>query len=307
MTHSEIDRVMVAGATGNQGGAVVDALLALENPPEVRGLTRDRSTKAARELADRGVDVVEGDLEDSSTLVPLLEDVDAVFSVTNFWTLGYDRQVRQGKNLNAAAEEAGVEFLVLSGVGSHDQDTGIPHFDSAWEIDRHLQKTGVPNTVLKPVFFLQNFEPMAEDILDGTLAFPLEEGVSLQMIDVKDVGRIAARVLSDPDEYAGRRFDLAGDEHTLAEAAEIFSGVTGVDVSPYYVSIEDAREQAGDEWADMCAWFNEVGYSADVEGLETTFGLELTGLEAYLRREGWGPGHEPSAIPGWVKAMQGSE
>lgn len=305
MNTTSVDTVLIAGATGNQGGAVVEALLALDTPPEIRGLTRDASTDRARALADHGVGMVEGDLEDRSTLVALLEDVDAVFSVTNFWTLGYDRQVTQGKNLNEAAREAGVDFLVLSGVGSHDEDTGIPHFDSAWEIDRHLQETGIPNTVLKPVFFLQNFEPMAEDILEGTLAFPLEEGVSLQMVDVKDVGRVAATVLTNPDRFEGERYDLAGDEHTLAEAAAIFSEVTGVDVSPFHVSIEDAREQAGDEWADMCAWFNEVGYSADVGALEQTFGLEFTTLEAYLQREGWGPGHEASAIPGWVKAMQG--
>lgn len=283
---------------------MIDALLATDHPPEIRGLTRDSSTDRAQSLARKGVEVVEGDLEDRSTLRSFLEPVDVVFSVTNFWTLGYDRQVCQGTNRNTVAKEAGVDFVVASGVGSHDQNTGIPHFESAWEIDQHLQETGISNTVLKPVFFLQNFEPMAEDILDGTLAFPLEEGVSLQMVDVQDLGRVAATVLMNPDRYAGQRFDVAGDEHTLGEAAEIFSGITGVDVEPYYLSIADAREQAGDEWADMCTWFNEVGYSADVGSLEETFGLSFTTLAEYLRRENWGPGHEPTAIPGWVKAMQ---
>ena len=100
---------------------------------------------------------------------------------------------------------------------------------------------------------------------------------------------------------------MAGDEKTLAEAAETFSAVTGLDVEPYYVSIEDARDQAGDEWADMCAWFNETGYSANIAELEEAFGFEFTTLEAYLRRERWAPGHQPSAIPGWVKAMQAPE
>ena len=199
MQRTKINRVFIAGATGNQGGAVIDALLATEQPPEIHGLTRDSHTKAARALSARGVRVVEGDLDERDMLTPLLEGIDAVFSVTNFWTSGYERQVRQGKNLNRAAREAGVDVLVLSGVGSHDEDTGLPHFDSCDEIDRHVQKLGITNTVLKPVFFMQNFEPMAEDILEGSLAFPLAEGVSLQMIDVKDVGRAAAQARREPD------------------------------------------------------------------------------------------------------------
>lgn len=300
-------RVLVAGATGNQGGVVAEHLLSNEDQFEVHALTRNPGKEEARALSRAGAEVVKGDLSDPSTLKPLVEQVDAVFCVANFWTLGYDRQVQYCNNLADVANDVGVDHFVFSGVGSHDKDTGIPHFDSAWEIDRHLRELDLPATILKPVFFMQNFEPMMEDILDGTLAFPLEEGVSLQMIDIDDVGRIAALAFSEPDRFIGESMDLAGDEHTLQEAADIFTEITGNQVQPYYVSIEDAREQAGEEWATMCEWFNEVGYDTDIPALESEVGFKLTKLDGYLRNHGWDDKSAPDATPGWVKAMQTKE
>lgn len=295
--------VLITGATGNQGGAVVDHLLASDAEFEILGLTRDASGDQAQALADRGVDMVEGDLDDPDSLRPHVSRADGVFAVTNFWTQGYDRQVQQGKNIADVAADEGVGHFVFSGVGGHEQETGIPHFDSAWEIDQHAQDRDLPMTVLKPVFFFQNFEAFVDDITDGTLAFPLEEGVSLQMVDVRDLGHAAAVALADPDRFVGERYDIAGDEHTLAEAAEIFSEVMGTDVEPVHIPTEDAAADFGEEFTVMCEWFNEVGYDADIDALADTFGFAFTTLEEYLRQTGWEDKTEPASVPGWVKAM----
>ena len=295
--------VLVTGATGNQGGAVAEHLLASGEEFDVRGLTRDPSSEAAQELESHGVTMVEGDLNDPETLREPVSDADAVFAVTNFWTQGYERQVEQGTNLADVAAEEGVDQFVLSGVGSHHHETGIPHFDSAWEIEQHAQGLDLPMTVLQPVFFFQNFEAFVEDILEGTIALPLAEGVALQMIDVDDVGRAAAVSLADPEAFVGERFELAGDELTLAEAANVLSEVTGVDVEPYHVPIEDAYEEFGEEFTVMCEWFNEVGYDADVETLEEQFGFEFTTFEEYLHEHGWEDKEGMAAVPGWVKAF----
>jgi len=297
--------VLVTGATGNQGGAVIDHLLASDHGFDVRGLTRDASGDRAQELSDRGVTMVEGDLNEPDSLRPHVEDADAVFAVTNFWTQGYDTQVQQGKNVADVAADVGVDQFVFSGVGSHEKDTGIPHFDSAWEIEQHAQDLDLPMTVLQPVFFFQNFEAFAEDVVDdGQIALPLEEGVSLQMIDVGDVGHAAAIALANPDEYVGERIELAGDDLTLAETAEVLSEVTGVDVEPVHVPIEDAYDSFGEEFTVMCEWFNDVGYDADIDALEERFGFEFTDFESYLRSHGWEDKDGMAAVPGWVKAMQ---
>ncbi|NKE37084.1 NmrA/HSCARG family protein [Natronococcus sp. JC468] len=297
--------VLVTGATGNQGGAVVEHLLESESEFDVRGLTRDASGETAQELSERGVTMVEGDLDDKESLEPHVAEVDAVFAVTNFWIQGYDAQVQQGKNIADVSSEAGVEHFVLSGVGSHWEDTGVPHFDSAQEIDRYAQDLELPMTVLGPVFFFQNFEAFAEDVLeDGRIALPLEEGVSLQMVDTGDVGRAAATVLANPEAFLGERIELAGDELTLSEAADVLSEVTGRDVEPVHVPIEDAYDTFGEEFTVMCEWFNEVGYGADLAELEDRFGFEFTDFERYLREHGWEDKEGMASVPGWVKAMQ---
>jgi uncharacterized protein YbjT (DUF2867 family) len=297
--------VLVTGATGNQGGSVVDHLLESDAEFDIYGLTRDASSEAAQELSDRGVTMVEGDLDDKGSLEPHVAEVDAVFAVTNFWTEGYDAQVQQGKNLADVAAEAGVDQFVFSGVGSHWEDTGVPHFDSAQEIDEYAQSLDLPLTVLGPVFFFQNFEAFVEGVVEeGQIALPLEEGVSLQMIDSDDVGRAAAVAFANPDEFVGDRIELAGNERTLAEAANTLSEVTGQDVKPVHVPIEDAYDTFGEEFTVMCEWFNEVGYSADLAGLEERFGFEFTAFEPYLREHGWEDKERMASVPGWVKAMQ---
>ncbi|MBX0323243.1 NmrA/HSCARG family protein [Halomicroarcula sp. F13] len=299
-----VSSVLVTGATGNQGGAVVDHLLASDDDFDVYGLTRDATSETAQSLADRGVTMVEGDLYDPESFRDHVAAVDAVFAVTNFWTEGYDRQVEQGQNLADVAAEEGVDQFVFSGVGGHERDTGIPHFDSAWEIEQYARDLDLPMTVLQPVFFYQNLEGFVESIVeDGTLAFPLAEGVSLQMVDVADVGHAAAVAFERPDEFVGERYELAGDEKTLSETAAIISEVSGQEVEPYHVPIEDAYDDFGEEFTVMCEWFNEVGYDADIEALESTFGFEFTDLESYLRAHGWEDKTEMASVPGWVKAF----
>jgi len=301
---SDTRSVLVVGATGNQGGAVVDHLLASDAEFDVRGLTRDATSDAARALADRGVAMVEGDLDDPATLRGPVGDADAVFAVTNFWTEGYDGQVRQGTVLADVAAEAGVDQFVFSGVGSHDEDTGIPHFDSANEIAEHVRDLDLPWTILRPVFFFENLEAFAEDVVeDGTLALPLAEGVPLQMVSTDDLGRAAAVAFANPDAFVGESIDVAGDERTLAETAATLSAVTGREVEAVHVPIEEAYDAFGEEFTVMCEWFNEVGYSADIPAVEERFGFEFTDLEAYLRANGWEGKDGMASVPGWVKAM----
>ena len=279
--------ILVIGATGNQGRAVVRHLSAFEDEFQVHGLTRDASGEGAQKLIDRGVVMLQGDLEDPGSLRRWMEGMDGIFCVTNFWMWGYDHQVEQGKNAADIAHEMGVEHFVFSGVGDHDQPTGIPHFDSCWEIDQHIQQLDLPSTVLKPVFFMQNFERLADDILDGTLAMPLDEGVHLQMVDIDDVGKAATVAFRRPDDFVGTRHNLAGQALTLEQMARTLSEVIDIDVEPQHVPVEQAKEQIGEEAAAMYQWFNEHGYTTDLKACQKTFGFEFTEFEDYLYKHGW--------------------
>jgi uncharacterized protein YbjT (DUF2867 family) len=276
--------IVVAGATGKQGGAVARSLL--DRGFRVRGLTRDPQKPEARALADQGAEVVQGDMEDRSSMERALEGAYGIFSVQNFWETGYDREIQQGKTVADTAKAAGVERYVYSSVGSAHRETGIPHFESKWEVEEHVRASGVPYTILRPAFFMQNWEWMREPILGGTLAQPLDPDKPFQHVAVEDVGAFAAIAFDHPDEWIGREVDVAGDEQTMPEIAQTFGTVIGREVSYYQVPWDQFEEQMGEEVTVNYRWFNDVGYEADIAALQQEY-PELTTFERHLRSHAW--------------------
>ena len=276
--------ILVCGATGSQGGAVARSLL--ERGFRVRALTRDSHKPEARTLAEQGAEVVQGDMDDRPSVDRALEGAHGVFSVQNFWEAGYDREIRQGKTVADAAKAAGVGHFVYSSVGSAHRQTGIAHFDSKREVEEHLRGLGLPYTVLRPVFFMQNWEMMREPILGGTLPQPLDPEKPFQQVAVEDVGAFAAMAFGHPDEWIGREVEIAGDERTMPEIAEAFGHVAGREVGYYQVPWDQFEEQMGEEYAVMYRWFNDVGYEADVEALRREH-PGLIDFEGYLSGHGW--------------------
>jgi uncharacterized protein YbjT (DUF2867 family) len=276
--------ILVTGATGKQGGAVARSLL--DRGFRVRALTRDPQRPEAQALTEQGAEAVQGDMDDRSAMDRVLEGAYGVFSVQNFWEAGYDLEVQQGKTVADAANDAGVEHFIYSSVGSAYRETGISHFDSKWEIEKHVRELGLPYTILRPVFFMQNWETMQEHILGGSLAQPLDPDKPFQQVAVEDIGAFAAIAFEHPDEWIGREVDLAGDEQTMPEIAETFGRVIGREVEYYQVPWDQFEEQMGEEYAVMYRWFNDVGYEADVAALQQEH-PELTTFERYLRSHGW--------------------
>jgi uncharacterized protein YbjT (DUF2867 family) len=149
-----------------------------------------------------------------------------------------------------------------------------------------VRKLDLPYTVLRLVFFMQNWEMVREPVLGGTLAQPLDPDRPFQHVAVEDVGAFAAIAFEHPDEWIGREVDIAGDEHTMPEIAETFSRVIGREVRYYQVSWDQFEEQMGEVYAVMYRWFNDVGYEADIDALRREY-PELTTFERYLRSHGW--------------------
>jgi uncharacterized protein YbjT (DUF2867 family) len=276
--------ILVCGATGKQGGAVARSLL--DRGFRVRGLTRDPQKPEAEALAEQGAEVVQGDMEDRFAMDRVLEGAHGVFSVQNFWETGYDREVKQGKTVADAAKAADVEHFVYSSVGSAHRQTGIPHFESKWEIEEHVREIGLPYTILRPVFIMHNWEWMREHILGGALAQPLDPDKPFQHVAVEDVGAFAAIAFEHPEEWIGREVDLGGDEQTMPEIAETFGRVIGREISYYQVPWDQFEEQMGEEVTVQYRWLNDVGYEADIAALRQEY-PELTTFERYLRSHGW--------------------
>jgi len=278
--------VTVTGATGKQGGAAARHLV--RQGFRVRAVTRKPDSAGAQDLRSEGMEVVHGDLDDRSSLDRALEGAYGAFSVQNFWETGYDREVVQGLRFADAAKAAGIEHFVYASVGSAHRDTGLAHFESKWKIENHIREIGLPYTIFRPVFFMENWEGpyMRPPVLGGTLAMPLDPETNFQQIAVDDVGAFVAMAFSNPDEWMGRSVDLAGEEQTAGEMAGTFGKVIGRPVSYHQVPWDDYREAAGDEYHDMFRWFQDVGYNADIPARRREH-PGMTSFEEYLRQHGW--------------------
>ena len=111
--------ILITGVTGQQGGAVAQALRGTGF--HLRGLTRKPDSERAVALARQGIDIVKGDLDDEATLQHALAGAWGVFAVQNTGEAGVEREEAQGKRLATLAREAGVEHFVYTSVGSADK------------------------------------------------------------------------------------------------------------------------------------------------------------------------------------------
>ena len=280
--------ILVTGATGRQGGAVVRHLLA--KGWKVRALTRDPGKGPAQALASRGVEVVRGDQEDPTSLEGAVRGMHGVYSVQDFWSVGARREIKQGTNLADAAKNAGVHHFVYSSVGGAERNSGIGHWETKWEIEKHIRRLGLPATMLRPAAFMDNYyvDKVEIGILKGKLMDPIRADKPYQTIASDDIGAFVALSFERPNEFIGTELEIAGSELTNVEAAQVFSRVLGKPVRFQRLPMPMVRLFLGKEFYQMFRWFNEAGFKADITGLRRRYPeIHLQTLEEWLRNEGW--------------------
>ncbi len=262
--------ILVTGATGKQGGSVARHLL--KDGWKVRAVTRDKAKPEATELAALGAEVVQADMNDPVSLKGILNGVYGVFSVQNFWEHGYEGELKQGINLIDAAKEADVKHYVMASVASADKNTGLPHFDVKVEIEDHLKACGMPYTILRPVFFMENFSAWFKPVEDNgrqKLVMAMKENTKLQMVAVDDIGVFVKLIFDNPQKYSGKTIELAGDDISMPEVAKAYTNVFGKETVFEELPL-DVLRQNSEELAMMFQWFQEKGYEANIPELKET-------------------------------------
>ena len=280
--------ILVTGATGRQGGAVIRHLL--PRGWKLRALTRNADGAAAKQLLSQGVEVVTGDLEDPASLVGATRGAYGVYSVQDFWSVGVTREVQQGKNIADAAKVAGVKHFVFSSVGGAGRDSGVDHFESKWEIEKYIRKLALPATMLRPVGLMENYyiDQVEIGILKGKLVDGVRADKPYQTIAADDIGAFVALAFERPEEFIGKELEIAGSELTNAEAAQVFSRVLGKPIKFQKLPMPVVRLFLGREFQQMFRWCNESGFQADIAALRTGYPeIHLHTLEEWLRAEGW--------------------
>lgn len=271
--------ILVTGATGQQGGATARHLLS--KGWAVRGLTRNPNSPAAKFLAEAGVEVVQGDLEDRASLDAALKGAYGVYSFPNM-AQGIESEVRQGKLMADAVQAAGIEHFIQGSVGGVERDSGIPHFESKWQIEQYVRSLGLPATFLRPAYFMDNLNWSRERILNGTYeSLGMSPDKPLQMIAVDDIGAFAALAFENPQAYIGQGIELAGDELTEPQMVETMTNIIG-----RQIEIAPPGPSPYEDMAIMVNWFDEAGFQADIPARRKQYPALMT-LEDWLRRNGW--------------------
>lgn len=264
MTESERP-VLVLGATGGQGGAVVDALLA--EGAAVRAFVRDPDSDSARQLQARGVELVRGSLDDRDSLTTAMRGAVSVFAVTTPFESGPEAEIRQGRAILAAAQASKVPHLVFSSVAGATQDSGVPHFESKEVIEREIVAGDVPHTILGPTYFFDNALGGERQIREGVLELPLPPDRPLQQLARADLGRFAAMVLLAPESFAGQRIELASDDPTPTQMAAALEEALGRTVRHDEVSLSTIDN---DDMLAMWTFLQDKGYRVDIPALHVT-------------------------------------
>ncbi len=282
--------VLVTGATGNQGGAL--ARLLLKRGHLVRAFTRHPDSPQARELELRGAELFPGDFEDEDSLRRAAQGVDAFFAMATPYAadgLHTEREVRHGRHQLEAAQLAHVPHFLYSSVAGASLPTGIPHFDSKHHVEQLLLRSGLPFTIVAPVFFMENFlgPSFTEGLAQGVLSMALPRHRGLQMIPMADLAAFCARVLEWPEQFLGQRIEVASDEVTGEQAAALISYVSGRKVHYHELPLE-ALYGRREDMGRMYEWFDRVGYHADIAALRRDFpDVGWHTFENWARAQDW--------------------
>ncbi|MDU0251804.1 NmrA/HSCARG family protein [Streptomyces sp. PU10] len=279
--------IAVFGATGQQGGAVVDALL--DHKARVRALVRNPQSDRAQALAARGVELAAIRADDPASLA------DALVTVKGFYFMTpeaisleeVEAEIRIGTTLVDAAVEVGVPHVVFNSVFGADRESGVPHHDSKHSIEEYLRKSGLRASMVRATAFMENFASvMAPSLEHGeiVLRLPLPEDVPLKMISVRDIGRVAAALLLGTAQAPGGVVELVGDELTGPRIAAAFGVRAGLparyEALPLSVLPNDLDRVMFREFAEA------AGSPADLSAVRAIEPATLD-LAEWIRATGW--------------------
>jgi uncharacterized protein YbjT (DUF2867 family) len=226
--------ILVTGATGNTGSGLIPTLLAAG--ARVRALVH--TAGKAEALRKQGAEVVVADLGDPSAVDAAVAGVDRIYMCL----FNGPEQATHGKNLIAAARKAGRPHVVHHNASGSDRSRIIR--DIA-EVESALRASGLPWTILRPTFYLQNTMMAIPTVQShGAIYLPMKQG-RMAMTDVRDIVDVAAHVLLAPDAsaHAGKAYTLTTPTtFTIAEFAAALGGALGKAVNYVDVPISAARE-----------------------------------------------------------------
>lgn len=299
--------ILITGATGKQGGAV---LKNLSKHPQftLLAVTRNAESASAQKLTSRypGTILVSGNLDDVPTIFKNAkealrnagkpEKIWGVYSVQVSLGPGVTiaGEIVQGKSLIDESIKEGVSHFVYSSVDrggnakSFDNPTPIPHFESKHQIEHHLLEKAGKNgekmgwTILRPVAFMENIVPGMQSKVFLAALRDTMKGDPVQFVSVDDIGLFVTKAFLNPEQWNGRAEGLAGDELTFEEMDGCFQRATGKPTPVTFSILGSALKWGVKEVKVMLDWFKSDGYGVDIAKLRQEE-KDLCDFERYLK------------------------
>ncbi|KUJ08188.1 NAD(P)-binding protein [Mollisia scopiformis] len=301
--------LVIFGATGQQGGSLIQTILSdptLSKTYTLRAVTRDPAQPTAQSLSSRGVSLIKGDPDDTSSLGPIMKDAHTVFAVT---TTTYDaecyaRELRQGKAIADAAVAAGVQYLIFSSLPhvstlAGGKYKGVQSFDAKAEVEMYVRGLPIKSAFFQPGSFMSNFQGgmKPNPVGDGTWAWfnVVTPQTRLPLIDTAgDTGKYVCAILAEPEKFEGKILCASTEVLSMEEICETIGKASGKTV--VYKQLPEnvfrgfmKNEVQSDNITQMMLYIQDFGYYGKdtvgkvAETAELARG-KLTTLEEYLKK-----------------------
>lgn len=274
--------ILLTGVTGKTGGETARQLV--QKGARLRAIVRD-AAKAA-DLASAGVELVVGDVADAATVRRALDGVEKAFILLP----NGKRQRELELQFTDLAVAAGVKHLVKMSSMEAVADAKTPIPQAHWAVEEHIRASGLPWTMVKPNFFMQNLLSSAASIrTQQRFSLPMGKGTT-GMADVRDIGAVCAEVLTGKG-HAGKSYEITGPEVlTFDDVAERFSQVLGVKIEYVPMPMEVFRERMKnvlepwhlDAVSQLFREIDEIGLDHVTDTFRKLIGREPISLKRFI-------------------------
>jgi uncharacterized protein YbjT (DUF2867 family) len=274
-------KVLVTGATGNTGSGLVPALRRAD--VEVRAFVRDETK--AQPLKDVGAEIVVGDLDQPATIEPAVKGIDQIYLLTS----NAPTQTQHAQNVLDVAKQSGNPHIVRHSAWGPEVSRIVKQTD---EVEEAVKSSGLPWTILKPTFFMQNTMMAAQTIAsDGVIYWDMKDG-KVAMIDLRDIVDVAVAVLTGSG-HEGKSYILTGPEAiSFHDVAATFSKVLGKEVKYVSVPGEAAKESLvgmglpewiAEGYVELSAGFSQGFANRTTDNVKTLSGHPARSFEQFAR------------------------
>lgn len=253
----------------------------------MRGLTRDPESEKAAALQRAGVQLVQGDMGNRSSLAEALRGATGLYSVQNGMISGYEMELVQGRNVADAALEAGVHHVVYGSAGPGRPGTGVKQWDGKLQIEEHMRRIGLRLTILRPMAFMELMTDKAFYPPVSTwhvMPKLLGAATLVPWTAVDDLGAVAAAVFADRERFVGTDLLLAADLRSIDECREIHRKVLGRRPRRFPMPVRMFERVASPDLTTMWRWWAASMPPAETRTLRAIHPRALT-VPEWLERQ----------------------